>query len=90
MSWTHLEDRQSVSRKARRCYLCGQQIEPGTRYVRRIGANSGVLTRAIANKDWRLAARSADLLAFACGRMEAERTGFEPGAASHTDTEAAP
>ena len=38
MSWTHVEDREHVARKRHDCYICGEGILPGTRYVRRFGA----------------------------------------------------
>lgn len=40
MGWQHLGDTTPIARKPHRCYLCGRQIEAGTRYVRRAGVTS--------------------------------------------------
>lgn len=37
MSWTHLGDSTPVARKIHRCYLCGEIIPAGERYVSRRG-----------------------------------------------------
>jgi hypothetical protein len=37
MSWTHLRDTAPIAQKPYKCFLCGESIEPGTRYVVRSG-----------------------------------------------------
>lgn len=39
--WKHLRDTKPVARRRHRCYLCGQGILVGERYVRRVGTDDG-------------------------------------------------
>lgn len=41
MSWTHILETTPVARKGHHCYLCGNTIEAGTRYIRRVGIGDG-------------------------------------------------
>lgn len=41
MSWVHLEDKVVRARKPHRCYLCGEPIEKGEKYLRRSGVEEG-------------------------------------------------
>lgn len=37
MSWQHIRDETPTARKTHQCFLCGQNIDHGTRHVRRTG-----------------------------------------------------
>lgn len=44
--WTHLSDKVYKAQKEYRCFLCGERINVGEKYCRRVGVDSGDLFEA--------------------------------------------
>ena len=44
MVWTHFRDEELTARTQHDCTLCGEKIVPGDKYIKRTGADNGIIT----------------------------------------------